>query len=142
MYGVSILQILLGEIMRDSGSKKNLIYKSNHKGITIHVTAEELKRYHSLTPEQKRLLRIIVKTLIYKPDLLNEGSYLYKLLSSKAVSPYVCPLCLTPFSSSVSLKQHIRYAEHTKVCLACGKEFQKTEALLDHVCKKHNICVS
>ncbi|ACP44769.1 zinc finger C2H2-type domain protein [Sulfolobus islandicus Y.G.57.14] len=30
------------------------------------------------------------------------------------IGPYVCPLCLMPFSSSVSLKQHIRYTEHTK----------------------------
>jgi superfamily II helicase len=124
--------------MRQSGNKN---YLSNHKTLGIHVTLEELKRYHSLTPEQKRTIRVIVKTLIYNPKLLNESLYLLKLLSAKAVSPYVCPLCLTPFSSPVSLKQHIRYAEHTKVCLACGKEFAKTESLLDHVCKKHNICV-
>ena len=117
-------------------------YLSNHKTLGIHVSQEELIRYHSLTPEQKRLIRIIVKVLIQNPELLDESSYLYKLLTAKAVSPYVCPLCLVPFSSSVSLKQHIRYAEHTKVCLACGKEFAKTDALLDHVCKKHNICVS
>jgi uncharacterized Zn-finger protein len=117
-------------------------YLSNHKTLGIHVSLEELRRYHSLTPEQKRLIRIIVKVLIQNPELLNESSYLYKLLTAKAISPFVCPLCLVPFSSSVSLKQHIRYAEHTTVCLACGKEFQKTDALLDHVCKKHNICVS
>ncbi|AZG04107.1 hypothetical protein [Sulfolobus spindle-shaped virus] len=128
--------------MRDSGSERHLIYKSNHKGITIHVTLEELERYHSLTPEQKRLIRIIVKILIHNPELLNESSYLYKLLTGKAISPYVCPLCLMPFSSSVSLKQHIRYTEHAKTCPVCHKEFAKTDALLDHVCKKHNICVS
>jgi uncharacterized Zn-finger protein len=125
--------------MTESGKKT---YRSNYKTLGIHVTLEELERYHSLTSEQKRLIRVIVKTLIYNPQLLNESSYLYKLLTAKAVSPYVCPLCLTPFSSSLSLKQHIRYAEHTKVCLACGKKFKKTDALLDHVCKKHNICVS
>ena len=125
--------------MRESG-KKN--YLSNHKTLGIHVSLEELKRYHSLTPEQKRLIRTVVKMLIHHPDLLNESSYFLRFLTAKAVSPYVCPLCLMPFSSSVSLKQHIRYAEHTKVCLACGKEFAKTDALLDHVCKKHNICVS
>ncbi len=111
--------------MGQSGIKK---YLSNHKGIIIHVTLEELKRYHSLTPEQKRLIRIIVKTLIYKPDLLDESSYLYKLLTAKAVSPYVCPLCLMPFSSSVALKQHIRYTSHPNVCPICKKEFQKTDA--------------
>ncbi len=123
----------------DSGAKLHL---SNHKSVTIHVSQEELKRYHSLSAEQKRLIRTVVKTLIHRPDLLNESSYLIKLLSAKAVSPHVCPLCLTPFSSFFSLKQHIRYAEHTKVCPVCHKEFRKTEALLDHVCKKHNICVS
>ncbi|QXJ33197.1 C2H2-type zinc finger protein [Saccharolobus shibatae] len=122
-----------------SGSKK---YLSNHKGIFIHVTLEELKRYHSLTPEQKRLIRAIVKTLIHNPQLLDESSYLYRLLASKAISQFVCPLCLMPFSSSVSLKQHIRYAEHTKVCPVCKKEFTSTDSALDHVCKKHNICVS
>ncbi len=117
-------------------------YLSNHKTLGIHVSQEELIRYHSLTPEQKRLIRIIVKVLIQNPELLDESSYLYKLLTAKAVSPYVCPLCLVPFSSSVSLKQHIRYAEHTTICPVCKKEFAKTDALLDHVCKKHNICVS
>ncbi|WP_080557568.1 C2H2-type zinc finger protein [Saccharolobus islandicus] len=58
------------------------------------------------------------------------------------IGPYVCPLCLTPFSSSVSLKQHIRYTEHAKTCPVCGKEFRNTDSTLDHVCKKHNICVS
>ncbi|ACP38571.1 hypothetical protein [Sulfolobus spindle-shaped virus] len=124
----------------ESGSKTHL--RSNHKGITIHVTLEELERYHSLTPEQKRIIRAIVKALIHNPQLLDESGYLYKLLTSKAVSPYVCPLCLMPFSSSVSLKQHIRYTEHAKTCPVCGKEFAKTDATLDHVCKKHNICVS
>ena len=130
---------LEGQEMTESGSKTHL---SNHKGITIHVSLEELERYHSLTPEQKRIIRAIVKTLIYNPQLLNESSYLYKLLTAKAISPYICPLCLMPFSSSVSLKQHIRYAEHTTTCPVCHKEFAKTDALLDHVCKKHNICVS
>jgi hypothetical protein len=82
-----------------SGKEK---YLSNHKTLGIHVSLEELKRYHSLSAEQKRLIRIIVKILIYNPQLLNESSYLYKLLTAKAVSNYVCPLCLMPFSSSVS----------------------------------------
>ncbi|WP_409348384.1 C2H2-type zinc finger protein [Saccharolobus islandicus] len=47
-----------------------------------------------------------------------------------------------PLSSSVSLKQHIRYTEHAKTCPVYGKDFAKTDATLDHVCKKHNICVS
>ncbi|ACP46020.1 zinc finger C2H2-type domain protein [Sulfolobus islandicus Y.G.57.14] len=122
-----------------SGIKK---YLSNHKTLGIHVSLEELERYHSLSAEQKQLIRAVVKTLIHHPDLLNESSYFLRFLTSKAISPYVCPLCLTPFSSSVSLKQHIRYAEHTKICPVCHKEFAKTDALLDHVCKKHNICVS
>ncbi|ACZ35808.1 unknown [Betafusellovirus yellowstonense] len=128
-----------GEKMTESGTKK---YLSNHKGIMIHVSLEELTRYHSLRPEQKRLIRAFVKMLIYYPQLLDESSYLYKLLTVKAVSPYVCPLCLTPFHSFASLKQHIRYAEHTTTCPVCKKQFQKTDTLLDHVCKKHNICVS
>ncbi|AWR95955.1 C2H2-type zinc finger protein [Acidianus brierleyi] len=122
-----------------SGTKK---YLSNHKGIMIHVSLEELTRYHSLTPEQKRVIRAIVKTLIYRPDLLNETNYLYRLMQSKAVSPYVCPLCLIPFSSSEALKMHIRYSEHTTVCPICRKGFKDTETLLNHLCKKHNICVS
>jgi hypothetical protein len=82
-----------------SGKEK---YLSNHKTLGIHVSLEELKRYYSLSAEQKRLIRIIVKILIYNPQLLNESSYLYKLLTAKAVSNYVCPLCLMSFSSSVS----------------------------------------
>ena len=124
----------------------NKNYVSGNYTVGFHVSLEELKRYHSLTPEQKQLIRAVVKALIHKPDLLNESlnesAYFLKLLTSKAISHYVCPLCLTPFSSSLALKQHIRYAEHTKVCPICKKEFAKTEALLDHVCKKHNICVS
>ena len=129
---------LEGQEMTESGSKTHL---SNHKGITIHVTLEELKRYHSLMPEQKRLIRVVVKMLIYNPDLLTEPGYLHKLLTAKAISPYVCPLCLMPFSSSVSLKQHVRYAEHMTTCPVCRKEFANTDSTLDHVCKKHNICV-
>jgi len=125
--------------MTESGTKK---YLSNHKGIMIHVSTEELERYHSLTQEQKRLIRAVVKMLIYNPDLLTEPDYLYKLLISKAISPYVCPLCLTPFSSSVSLKLHVRYTEHMTTCPVCRKEFANTDSALDHVCKKHNICVS
>ncbi|AZG03199.1 hypothetical protein [Sulfolobus spindle-shaped virus] len=125
--------------MTESGNKN---YLSNHKTLGIHVTLEELERYHSLTPEQKRIIRAIVKALIHNPQLLDESGYLYKLLTSKAVSPYVCPLCLMPFSSSVSLKQHIRYTEHAKTCPICKKEFRNTDSTLDHVCKKHNICVS
>ncbi|BFI75437.1 C2H2-type zinc finger protein [Sulfurisphaera ohwakuensis] len=123
----------------NSGNKN---YLSNHKTLGIHVTLEELKRYHQLTPEQKRLIRVIVKTLIHNPQLLDESSYLYKLLTSKAISKFVCPLCLMPFSSSVALKQHLRYEEHSKVCPVCKKEFTSTDSALDHVCKKHNICVS
>ncbi|AAQ94384.1 zinc-finger domain protein [Sulfolobus virus Kamchatka 1] len=129
----------VGGIGMESGNKN---YLSNHKTLGIHVTLEELKRYHSLTPEQKRLIRTIVKTLIYRPDLLENAQYLIKLAESKAVSPYVCPLCLMPFSSSVSLKQHIRYKEHAKTCPVCGKKFRNTDSTIDHVCKKHNICVS
>jgi hypothetical protein len=44
-------------------------------------------RYHSLSAEQKQLIRAVVKTLIHRPDLLNESSYLYKLLTAKAISP-------------------------------------------------------
>nr|WP_231918311.1 C2H2-type zinc finger protein [Saccharolobus solfataricus] len=86
-------------------------------------------------------MRAIVKTLIYRPDLLDESGYLYKLLTAKAVSPFVCPICLTPFSSSSALKQHIRYEEHGKECQICKKRFTTTDATLDHICKKHNICV-
>jgi len=132
------LHIVEGEKMTESGTKK---YLSNHKGIMIHVTLKELMLYHSLTPEQKKVIRAIVKTLILRPDLLEESNYLYRLIQSKAVSSYVCPLCLMPFSSSVSLKQHIRYAEHMTTCPVCQKEFANTDSALDHVCKKHNICV-
>ncbi|WP_009990783.1 C2H2-type zinc finger protein [Saccharolobus solfataricus] len=125
-----------------SGSKKHLAYKSNHKGITIHVSTEELERYHSLTKEQKQFIRAIVKTLISHPELMTDSLYLYRLLTTKALSRFVCPLCLTPFSSAISLKQHIRYTEHTKTCPVCNKEFANTDSALDHVCKKHNICVS
>jgi len=121
-----------------SRSKK---YVSRNRGIMIHVSMKELAVYHSLTPEQKKLLRAFVKTLIYNPELLDESTYLYRLLTVKAVSKYVCPLCLVPFSSAVSLKQHIRYTEHGKTCPVCRKAFANTDSALDHVCKKHNICV-
>ena len=109
--------------------------------ISFWVSEEELRRYHQLSKEQKRLIRAIVKTLIYRPDLLNESSYLFKLLTAKAVSPFVCPLCLTPFSSSFALKQHLRYEEHTTKCPVCSKQFTSVDATIDHVCKKHGICV-
>ena len=112
-----------------------------YQGIFIRLTEEELAVYHSLQPSQKRLIRAVVKMLIYNPDLLTEPGYLYKILTVKAISPYVCPLCLTPFSSSVSLKQHVRYTEHMTTCPVCQKEFANTDSALDHVCKKHNICV-
>ncbi|ACZ35744.1 unknown [Sulfolobus spindle-shaped virus 6] len=118
------------------------IKKYQNKGIFFHLSKKEYERYKSLPPEQKKLIRAVIKALIYNPDLLSEADYLFKLMQSKTVSPYVCPLCLTPFSSSVSLKQHIRYTEHSKVCPVCGKEFRNTDSTLDHVCKKHNICVS
>ncbi len=118
------------------------MYVNKNKIIAIHVSSKELERYHSLPIEQKRIIRIIVKMLISRPELLGESSYFFKFLTSKSISQYVCPLCLTPFSSIKALKQHIRYAEHTKVCPVCRKEFAKTESLLDHVCKKHNVCVS
>ena len=122
-----------------SGIKK---YLSNHKTLGIHLSLEELSRYHQLTNEQKKIIRIIVKVLIYNPELLDESSYLFKLLTAKAVSPYACPLCLTPFSSYLSLKQHIRYAEHMTACPVCKRQLASTDSALDHVCKKHNICVS
>ena len=110
-------------------------------GIYIGLSEDELEKYHQMTPEQKRLIKAIVKTLIYNPQLLAEPAYLYKLLAVKAVSPYVCPLCLTPYSSSVALKNHLRYEEHTTKCPICSKQFTSTDAALDHVCKKHGICV-
>ena len=125
--------------------KDKLLTKVNnikHWMIGFHVTKEEHELYHRLTPEQKKLIRAILKTLIYRPDLLNESSYLFKLLTAKAVSPYVCPLCLTPYSSSVALKNHLRYEEHTTKCPICSKQFTSVDATIDHVCKKHNICVS
>jgi uncharacterized Zn-finger protein len=120
---------------------KSKTKKNQTLTLTFHLSKDELAVYHSLEPSQKRLIRAFVKTLIYNPQLLDESSYLYKLLTVKAISPYVCPLCLMPFSSSVSLKQHIRYTEHGKTCPVCQKEFANTDSALDHVCKKHNICV-
>ena len=123
---------------------KNQEAKKRRKSRTLSFTVseEELQRYHALTTEQKRLIKAVVKLLIYNPQLLDEPEYLYKLLTKKAISPYVCPLCLTPFSSSISLKLHLRYAEHTNECPICHKRFTSVDATLDHVCKKHGICVS
>ena len=120
---------------------KSRTKKHVNRGITIHVSMKELAVYHSLPQDQKRLIRAVVKMLIYNPQLLDESSYLFRLLTAKTISPYVCPLCLTPFSSSVSLKQHVRYTEHMTTCPVCQKEFANTDSALDHVCKKHNICV-
>jgi hypothetical protein len=139
-----------GQKMTESRAKKHVSGKSRAKkhvsgnrGITIHVSTEELERYHSLRQDQKRLIRAFVKMMIYYPQLLDvdESSYLYKLLTVKAVSKYICPLCLMPFGSSISLKQHIRYTEHGKTCPVCQREFANTDSALDHICKKHNICV-
>jgi hypothetical protein len=116
------------------------MYLSNHKGIMIHVSEDELELYHSLSKEQKRLLRAVVKALIMNPELLNV-EFLQKFLTAKVLSDYVCPLCLIPFSTMLSLKMHIRYSEHNTKCLLCKKSFQDSEATLDHICKKHNICM-
>ncbi|WP_425357377.1 hypothetical protein [Metallosphaera yellowstonensis] len=48
---------------------------------------------------------------------------------------------LTFRGSNPSLKRHTRYTEHTTTCPVCRKEFANTDSTLDHVCKKHNICV-
>ncbi|WP_225968878.1 C2H2-type zinc finger protein [Saccharolobus islandicus] len=32
---------------------------------------------------------------------------------------------------------HLRYEEQEKVCRYCGKEFAKTDDLIDHIGKKH-----
>ncbi|BCU69810.1 C2H2-type zinc finger protein [Stygiolobus caldivivus] len=128
----------------DKSIDKNLQTKksSKNKTISFHISLEEYEAYKKLSIEQKRLIRAIVKILVKNPQLLEEYNYVYKFLTAKSISPYVCPLCLVPFSSLTALKNHLRYAEHTKVCPICHKEFTSTEATLDHVCKKHNICIS
>ncbi|ARM76381.1 C2H2-type zinc finger protein [Acidianus manzaensis] len=115
--------------------------KNTPKHLTFHLSEDEWLRYHQLDRETKQMIRLVVKSIIYNPELVQEAGYIYKLLISKTISPYVCPLCLIPFSSLFALKQHIRYQEHEKECKICGKKFTSTEALLDHICKKHNICV-
>ncbi|WP_346729551.1 hypothetical protein [Acidianus sp. HS-5] len=92
---------------------KNQETKKRRKSRTLSFTVseEEIQKYHALTTEQKRVIKAVVKLLIYNPQLLDKPEYLYNLLTKKAISPYVCPLCLTPFSSSISLEIHLRYAE-------------------------------
>ncbi|MCP6729959.1 MULTISPECIES: C2H2-type zinc finger protein [Metallosphaera] len=115
--------------------------KSNHKSITIHVDSDELTIYHSLSDEQKRILRLVLKSMIRNPELLSSANY-YVKLALKSVSEYICPLCFIPFSSRKALILHVRYTSHEPVCPICAKKFNKVDAALDHICKKHNICVS
>ena len=53
------------------------------------------------------------------------------------VYKWVCPVCLTPFRSYKSFIEHLRYEEHGKVCRFCGKEFAKTDDLIQHIVRKH-----
>jgi hypothetical protein len=57
--------------------------------------------------------------------------------SLRAVYKWVCPICLTPFESYLSFITHLRYEEKEKTCRYCGQTFGKTNALLDHIAKKH-----
>lgn len=108
-------------------------------GIFIHLNSEELEKYEQLPDSKKRLIKTIIKTLILNPDLLSENLVKYAVL--KNITDYVCPLCLMPFSSHNALMHHFRYTNHEPRCIYCGKSFVDQEALVDHVCKKHNICL-
>ncbi|BAB65977.1 C2H2-type zinc finger protein [Sulfurisphaera tokodaii] len=55
------------------------------------------------------------------------------------VYKWVCPVCLTPFRSYISFIKHLRYEEHSKVCRYCGKEFAKSDDLIQHIVRKHLI---
>ncbi|QGA87302.1 putative zinc finger protein [Sulfolobus spindle-shaped virus] len=125
---------------RESGAKSSLI--DNHPKISLHVTRKELETYHKLDRDKKRLIRSIVRTLLQHPELLDYADFWQKFFASKIVSEYVCPLCLMPFPTRFSLIQHIRYGEHETECKLCKKKFVNTDALMDHICKKHNICIS
>ncbi|WP_425358157.1 hypothetical protein [Acidianus hospitalis] len=39
-------------------------------------------------------------------------------------------------------ERHLYNVEHINIRCTCKKEFAKSDTLLDHVYKKHNICVS
>ena len=57
--------------------------------------------------------------------------------SLRAVYKWVCPICLTPFETYISFITHLRYEEKETVCRYCGETFTKTDALFDHIGKKH-----
>ncbi|WP_420807164.1 hypothetical protein [Acidianus manzaensis] len=45
-------------------------------------------------------------------------------------------------TSRTALINHIRYTNHPLHCMICKKKSSNYNALLDHICKKHNICIS
>ncbi|QGA67423.1 C2H2-type zinc finger protein [Sulfolobus sp. E11-6] len=109
--------------------------------ITFNITEQEHQNYHSLTPEQKKFLRMLVRLILQKPELLNYVETWYNFLLQKVFVDYICPACLAPFPHRRALVMHLRYEEHSTECKMCGRELSSTDGLLDHVCKKHNICV-
>ena len=66
-----------------------------------------------------------------------ESNDLLLYFSLRAVYRWVCPICLTPFERYNSFIVHLRYEEKEKTCRYCGKTFTNTNALLDHISKKH-----
>ena len=68
-------------------------------------------------------------------DFPNSDLELY--ISLVQLYKWVCPVCLTPYESRHAMVLHLRREEHGKVCRFCGKEFHKTDDLLDHILKMH-----
>ncbi|ACZ35812.1 unknown [Betafusellovirus yellowstonense] len=120
--------------------KYQVSHGKENKGVFFHLSSEEYEIYKNLPEEQKRALRLLIKTLIRNPNLLNDNLVKYAML--KSINTFTCPICLMPFSSYKGLIEHIRYTTHNLKCRYCGKTFTSQDALLDHICKKHNICVS
>lgn len=118
-------------------TKINMSHGNTSRVLGLHLSPEEYAVYHSLPEEKKKLIRAIVKALLANPELLDNVQFWQNFVLRKAFTPYVCPMCLMPFTTYPALIKHIRRTTHPPKCAVCGKSFADVDSLLDHFRKKH-----
>ncbi len=60
--------------------KYQVSHGKENKGMFFHLSSEEYEIYKNLPEEQKRALRLLIKTLIRNPNLLNDNLVKYAIL--------------------------------------------------------------